>query len=484
MNQDRTYRSWRDLLPRTGINCDRCRRFLTVSKMIKTSASRTAKIFWGPALASLLLVALTASAQADPKLLKAAQDLLAANNPKQAYMLLVAEQDRYAGDIEFDYLLGVSSLDSGKIDEAIIAFERVLAVNPKHAGAQMDLARAYYTAGSLDLAEGTFKQLKESHPPAIALMAIDRYLEAIAEQRKKRRRILAAWGEMSLGYDSNLTGVPRDFSSAVASSFNLQGISPTGNSIERKAPYLGAALGVDYTVPITRTWSGFAAGEVHERAYRKESAFRSTSVDGRAGVAWTSDAHQLRFGVSGNRFDQEGAAPGDPKPTNDRRSGMASADYRYALTDRQQVSFGINAARTHFPANDVEDFNSTIATLGWIRAFDAKNAPLADQHFLQSRQGGPQTGRRPYRQVEGRVRIARLLPDFADRETRCLHQRRLYRTQGQGCLRPRHAGGNRQRQDVRCDAGAQLEVPEELRIARAMVLLAQQFQHRHLRIFA
>ncbi len=353
--------------------------------MIKTSASRAARIFWGPTLASLLLVALTASAQADPKLLKAAQESLAANNPKQAYMLLVAEQDRFAGDIEFDYLLGVASLDSGKIDEAIIAFERVLAVNPKHAGAQMDLARAYYTAGSLDLAEGTFKKLKESNPPAIALMAIDRYLDAIAEQRKKRRRVLAAWGEMSLGYDSNLTGVPRDFSSAVASSFNLQGISPTGNSIERKAPYLGAALGVDYTVPIGQTWSGFAGGEVRERAYRRQAAFRSTSVDGRAGVAWTSDAHQLRFGVSGNRFDQEGAAPGDPKPTNDRRSGMASADYRYALSDRQQLSFGINAARTRFPANDVEDFNSTIATLGWIRAFDAKNAPLLQISTFYSR---------------------------------------------------------------------------------------------------
>ncbi|MBI3714756.1 MAG: tetratricopeptide repeat protein [Betaproteobacteria bacterium] len=318
-------------------------------------------------------------------MLKAAQESLAANNPKQAYMLLVAEQDRFAGDIEFDYLLGVASLDSGKIDEAIIAFERVLAVNPKHAGAQMDLARAYYTAGSLDLAEGTFKKLKESNPPAIALMAIDRYLDAIAEQRKKRRRVLAAWGEMSLGYDSNLTGVPRDFSSAVASSFNLQGISPTGNSIERKAPYLGAALGVDYTVPIGQTWSGFAGGEVRERAYRRQAAFRSTSVDGRAGVAWTSDAHQLRFGVSGNRFDQEGAAPGDPKPTNDRRSGMASADYRYALSDRQQLSFGINAARTRFPANDVEDFNSTIATLGWIRAFDAKNAPLLQISTFYSR---------------------------------------------------------------------------------------------------
>lgn len=342
----------------------------------KTSASRAPRVLFRFALAVWLLSGPAAMAQSDPKVIQAAQELLAANNPKQAYMLLVAEQDRLAGNADFDYLLGVAALDSGKIDEAVIAFERVLAVNPKHAGAQMDLARAYYTAGSLDLAEGTFKQLKESHPPAIALAAIDRYLDAIAEQRKKRRRVLAAWGELSLGYDSNLTGVPHDFSSAVASAFNLPGISPTGNSIERKAPYLGAALGADYSQPLTESWSAFAGGEMHERAYRHESEFRSTSVDARAGAAWTRAAHQIRFSLSGNRFDQEGDAPGSPKPINDRRAGMAGADYRYALSDRQQISFGLNAARTRFPANDIEDFNSTIATVGWIRAFDAKYAPL------------------------------------------------------------------------------------------------------------
>ncbi len=329
--------------------------------------------------------ALPASAQtdtkaADAKVLQSAQELLAASNPKQAYMLLVAEQDHMAGNIEFDYLLGIASLDSGKIDEAIIALERVLAMNPKHAGAQMDLARAYYTAGSLDLAEGTFRQLKASNPPAVAMDAIDRYLDAIAEARKKRKRIFAAWGELSLGYDSNLTGVPNDFSSAVASAFNIPGISATGNSIKRKAPYVGAALGADYSVPFSNEWAGFVGGEVHERSYRHESEFQSTTVDGHAGATWTSGAHQIRFTASGNRFDQEGDAPidaaGDPKTTNDRHTAMGAVDYRYALSDRQQLSFGLYGSTTRFPTNNVEDFNSTIGSISWIRAFDAKYAPL------------------------------------------------------------------------------------------------------------
>ena len=52
----------------------------------------------------------------------------AAGNPKQAFQELSAVQSRLSGMPEFDYLLGVSALDSGRIDDAIIAFERVLAI--------------------------------------------------------------------------------------------------------------------------------------------------------------------------------------------------------------------------------------------------------------------------------------------------------------------------------------------------------------------
>ena len=137
---------------------------------------------------------------ANPKLLMDATKLLAEGNPKQAYMILVAEQNKLAGNLEFDYLLGVAALDSGRPSEAIIAFERVLAMNPMHAGAMMDLGRAYFTAGSLDLAESAFKQLQVSNPPEAAKMAIERYLKAIAERRSAGVRRSAAWGEQWLFY--------------------------------------------------------------------------------------------------------------------------------------------------------------------------------------------------------------------------------------------------------------------------------------------
>src|SRR5690348_13808938 len=130
-------------------------------------------------LAFAALLAASSAFAADDPAIESGRRLLAAGNAKQAYTELAAAQSRLSGMPEFDYLFGVASLDSGHIEDAIIAFERVLAVMPNHAGAQMDLARAYYAAGSFDLAEAAFLKLRGANPPQAALIAINRYLDAI-----------------------------------------------------------------------------------------------------------------------------------------------------------------------------------------------------------------------------------------------------------------------------------------------------------------
>src|SRR3982750_284468 len=150
------------------------------------------------------LVVLPALAADDP-VVENARKLLAAGNPKQAYAELIAVQNRLSGMPEFDYLLGVAALDSGKLEDAIIAFERVLAVLPNHAGAQMDLARAYYAAGSFDLAEAAFVKLRDSNPPPAAQIAINRYLDAINQRKQQLRAGWTAFGELGVGYDSHIT---------------------------------------------------------------------------------------------------------------------------------------------------------------------------------------------------------------------------------------------------------------------------------------
>jgi hypothetical protein len=322
-----------------------------------------------------LVLAGPGAALAQPSL-EHARELLRAGNAKGAYEELAPMQRELAGQAEYDYLLGVASLDSGRIEDAIIAFERVLAVMPNHAGAQMDLARAYYAAGSFDLAQAAFVKLRESNPPPAAQEAIARYLDAIEARRHQTQPGWAGYGELGLGYDSNITAVPTDFGAAAQQAFNITGIQPTGNSVKRDAPFAQGALGLEYSRPLTRGWSAFAGGEARGRVYRHESDFDTVQGELHAGAARNSGPDQYRVAASYLLFNQEADAPGDPKPTNDRRMGGVSFDWRHALTPKTQVGAALLANRVKFPDNPVEDFDQVLASVSWLHSFERKGVPL------------------------------------------------------------------------------------------------------------
>jgi tetratricopeptide (TPR) repeat protein len=323
-----------------------------------------------------LAAALPLAAVADPAALDRARAALAAGNARQAYAELAPLQDRLTGQPEFDYLLGVSALDSGRNDEAIIAFERVLALIPNHAGAQMDIARAYYAAGSFDLAEAAFLKLRASNPPPAAQQAINRYLETIEARKRQTQPGWATYGELGLGYDTNITGVPTDFGAAAQQAFNLVGIEATGNSIKRKAAFAQGGAGAEYSRPLSRGWSLFGGGELKGRAYRRETDFNSASGELRLGGALNSGENQWRATGSFLAFNQEGDAPGEPKPTNDRRMGGLGLDWRHALDTKRQLGLGLQLNRVRFPENEIEDFDQVFASASFLKSFEARGVPL------------------------------------------------------------------------------------------------------------
>lgn len=330
-----------------------------------------------PALAACLgLAALPALAQADPQVVGQARALLAAGNAKGAYEMLLPLQDKLSGQPEYDYLLGVASLDSGRLEEAIISFERVLAMLPNHAGAQMDLARAYYAAGSYDLAESAFLKLRGSNPPTAAQEAINRYLDAIQARKRQTQPGWTSFGELGLGWDSNITGVPVDFGSAAQQAFNLVGIEATGNSIKRSAAFMQGGAGTEYSRPLGRGWSLFAGGELRGRAYRKERDFDSVSAEVRGGAARNDGADQLRSTLSYLEYRQQGAAPGEPQPTNDRRMLSLGGDWRRALDTRTQVGAALQLNAIRFPDNRIEDFDQVFAAVSWLHSFERKGVPM------------------------------------------------------------------------------------------------------------
>ncbi|NDF71133.1 MAG: hypothetical protein EB131_08380, partial [Betaproteobacteria bacterium] len=71
--------------------------------------------------------------------LVSAERLIAAGQSAAAVDLLLPLEPQLAGTAEYDYLLGLAALQSGQFTLAISALERVTLVQPRHAGAWLDL---------------------------------------------------------------------------------------------------------------------------------------------------------------------------------------------------------------------------------------------------------------------------------------------------------------------------------------------------------
>lgn len=321
-------------------------------------------------------VAISSAAGAQRSLISEAEQLLTSGNAKQAFVLLAGAQGANQNNPDFDLLLGKAALDSGKHEDAIIALERVLAAKPNNHAAMLELGRAYFLLGSLDLAATTFNTLKRANPPQSSLATIERYLNAIGAQRSQGQRKVSIWGETQLGYDSNLTAVPADFVSAVRSAFNLGGVAPTGNAVYRKAPFLTGAVGGDVRLPMNAEWSLQLGGEARLRRYREESLFNSKSAEARGALIWSREQTSMALNVGGSTFQQRADAPGSPPPSNDRTTGNIGAEFRFAAGPQSQVSAGVTSLRVRFDDNKFEDFNATQITAGWLRQFGGAGAPF------------------------------------------------------------------------------------------------------------
>ena len=121
----------------------------------------------------------------------------------QALQLLIDQESRFAGEIDFDYLLGVLALENGELSIAEIALERVVLINPSHAGAWLDLAVAKFRQGDVAASRQIIQHIEQNFNPSADLA---QELNAVKARFQDAERKQSGWHGMlslSYGYDSN-----------------------------------------------------------------------------------------------------------------------------------------------------------------------------------------------------------------------------------------------------------------------------------------
>src|SRR5690606_37911348 len=137
------------------------------------------------------------------RLIAEGRELVGRGEAEAAYAALSAQPGLYAGDPEFDYLLGIAALDTGRYGEAILPFERVLLVQPDHLQARAELGRAYLAAGEYENARAAFRDVASRDIPPEARRLVGRYLDELARLEARHRIAITGLVGLEVGYDTN-----------------------------------------------------------------------------------------------------------------------------------------------------------------------------------------------------------------------------------------------------------------------------------------
>ena len=296
-----------------------------------------------------------------------ARGLLLAGQAGAALKLLAPHEDSSAGILEFDYLFGVAALEAGDASKATIALERALIVNPNHAGARLDLARAYFALGDRERARNEFNVALAQDPPVNARATINAYLARIdsgASATGGGATRASGYLDITAGRDTNVNNATSQGQIFVpVFGFSVQ-LAPTS---QRTADnFMSVGGGGEVSHALTSNTSLFVGGDARLRFNQHADPFNFNQFDVRGGAQHTfSSASLVRASIAHQQYYLDN--------NNYRGSSGLNLEWRQALSSTQQLSlFGAgNRVRFKDAAQVANDTNLALFGIGYTHALNA-----------------------------------------------------------------------------------------------------------------
>jgi len=311
----------------------------------------------------LLLFVASGAAFCD-ELTDRAKQLLEQRRAREAYELLLPHESERAGDIEYDYLLGIAANDSGQHERAVFALERVLALQPQNHLARAEIARAYLAMGERDAARREFETVRGQPIPEQAKANIERFLAAIRAADTTR---VDGFIELGAGYDSNVNDAT---SAAQVALPALGGVIATLDPLTtRRGDSFGAlAGGISVTHKLSEAWAlvGNASGSA--RLHPHEDQFDQMTLDGSLGARWSRGSDAITLGGQLQSFQLDYARY--------REVAGAVAQWQHSYDDNRQISLFGQHARLRYPTQSLRDADRDVLGIAYGHAFTVRYAPV------------------------------------------------------------------------------------------------------------
>lgn len=328
------------------------------------------------------------------KTLHDADELIRNGKPAEAYALLVPYQSERAGDPDYDYLLGIAALDSGKPNDAVFALERVLAVNPNHLQARAEIARAYLATGEVAASRQEFETVQKQKPPQEVNAAIEKYLDAIEQARAAERTTVRGYLEAGAGYDSNVNSATAANQIAIPV-FGGAIATLNANGVKLHDTFSSIGGGVSVRHPFSPEWAMFAGASYGQRfnSSRAASIFDTKELDGNVGLNLIKGADSYSAALQYQDFSVDNSRY--------RAAAGMTAQWLHSLDNSNQVSAYFQYTDLHYPAQDIRDAKRYVLGAAYAHAMGGKFTPIVYVGGYAGRENErrpsvPYLGHRPY----------------------------------------------------------------------------------------
>jgi tetratricopeptide (TPR) repeat protein len=237
-----------------------------------------------------LLIADHASATVDAAV-RDALVLHAAGKPADAFAKLAPLERARAGDPDYDYALGLAAADSGHRGRAIVALQRILAVQPGNGPARAEIARVYALSGDIDTARAQFDTVvNDPSVPDPVRQRLDRLVRGFDHQINGGGRDISGFVDGEVGYDSNIN-TATGLTSVTLPVFAFLGPAAlTGSATQTSDGYGQAQAGLSASTTLSRQTKLYGSLLASTRNNFGGTAFDQDSVTPTVGLSYTTAA--------------------------------------------------------------------------------------------------------------------------------------------------------------------------------------------------
>lgn len=213
---------------------------------------------------------------------------------KLAYQQALKLRAQNEGDPRFDYLYGLSALQTGHNNEAMFALIRVTVTTPTVIRPRLELARAYLKLNNKTAALKEFNDVLSLSPPPNVERNVSSYISQLnTGGSQASKTVIKQLTEFSVGYDTNINFGTNN------SEINLPGfglVTLNKSAVKQASGFAEAKFQLMRKMS-SKTKKSFLLANISHRKYFKNTDFDLTDLDLRSGFSFVYNDKKYQFVV-------------------------------------------------------------------------------------------------------------------------------------------------------------------------------------------